>query len=178
MDRPCGGNATPCGPSTRRFAPSDGNAPRVFAKTADAHRFLNREFLSRSVRKTYIALVLGVIKEDGGTIEKNIRQFGSGRMGIDGPKGKPSATEYAVRTRFAAHTLVSAFPLTGRRHQIRVHLYSIGHPVAGDALYGDAAAQKGYPRLMLHSECIKVTLPSKKEITISSPVPPEFSQPW
>jgi RluA family pseudouridine synthase len=150
----------------------------LFAKTAAAHRFLNREFLSRGVRKTYCALVHGVVKEEKGVIEKNIRQFGSGRMGIDEEKGKPSATEYAVRARFDAHTLVSVFPLTGRRHQIRVHLYSIGHPIAGDPLYGDMRLLKGYPRLMLHSESIAFKLPKGKEMAISSPLPPEFGLAW
>ena len=140
----------------------------LFAKTAEAHRYLNEEFFSRNVRKTYLALVLGTIKEDNGEIDRPIRQFGSGRMGVDEKRGKPSVTKYEVVERFDDRTLVRAYPVTGRRHQIRVHLYHIGHPIVGDQHYGDRNAQKNFPRLMLHAERIEFKNSEGKEIAVES----------
>ena len=147
----------------------------LFARTAAAHRSLNEAFFNRNVHKTYRALVLGPVKEDKGEIDAPIRQFGSGRMGIDEKKGKPSITRYEVIKRSDAATLLHAFPVTGRRHQIRVHFYHIGHPVAGDPLYGDKNLQKNYPRLMLHAERIEFICSSGIKISVEAKVPEEFN---
>jgi len=147
----------------------------VFAKDPDAHRFLNGEFDRRAVRKTYLALTHGVIAANRGTVNKPIREFGSGRMGVDPRRGKPSVTEFVVERRLAAFTLVRARPLTGRRHQIRVHLYSLGHPIAGDLRYGERAAQEKFPRLMLHALEIEFALPSGEQVKIEAPLPESFS---
>jgi tRNA pseudouridine32 synthase/23S rRNA pseudouridine746 synthase len=147
----------------------------LFAKSAAAHRSLNEAFFTRNVRKTYCALALGEIKEDKGEIDAPIRQFGSGRTGVDVEKGKPSLTRFEVLRRFSNRTLLHAFPVTGRRHQIRVHLYHIGHPVAGDPLYGEKNLQKNWPRLMLHAERIAFENHTGKEITVTSEVPEEFA---
>jgi 23S rRNA-/tRNA-specific pseudouridylate synthase len=96
-------------------------------------------------------------------------------MGVDREKGKPSTTEYEVAERLGNHTLVRIYPLTGRRHQIRVHLYSLGHPVAGDMKYGRQADQSVFPRLMLHASEIRIRIPSGKDIRIEAPVPESFS---
>jgi tRNA pseudouridine32 synthase / 23S rRNA pseudouridine746 synthase len=140
----------------------------LFAKNAETHKLLNEQFFSRNVHKTYIAIVHGKVLHDQGTIDKPVRQFGSGRMGVDESKGKKSVTEYTVVKRFGGHTLIEARPITGKRHQIRVHLYSIGHPVAGDMMYGDKAVQKKYPRLMLHSKSIQFTTTGGKAIVVES----------
>jgi tRNA pseudouridine32 synthase/23S rRNA pseudouridine746 synthase len=147
----------------------------VFARNRDAHRYLNGEFDRRAVRKTYLALVLGVMEANRGIVNKPIREFGSGRMGVDAKRGKPSSTEFRVFKRFKEQTLVRAFPLTGRRHQIRVHLYSLGHPIAGDRKYGDRAVQEEYPRLMLHALEIEFGLPSGERLKIEAPVPESFA---
>lgn len=76
--------------------------------------------------------------------------------------------------RLPAHTLLEAYPHTGRRHQIRVHLYSIGHAIVGDRLYGDRAIQRAYPRMMLHARHLTVRLPSEETITVEAPVPQSF----
>jgi tRNA pseudouridine32 synthase / 23S rRNA pseudouridine746 synthase len=112
----------------------------VFARDADMHRHLNLQFSERHVRKTYLALVEGVTPV-GGTIAARLREFGSGRMGVDHEGGKPALTRFRLQQRFPAHTLLEVLPDTGRRHQIRVHLYSIGHPIAGDSRYGDRQRQ-------------------------------------
>jgi tRNA pseudouridine32 synthase / 23S rRNA pseudouridine746 synthase len=146
----------------------------VFARNAAAHRHLNGEFDRRAVRKTYVVLVLGKVAKDRGRIDRPIREFGSGRMGVDEERGKPSVTDYEVAERLAGYTLVLARPATGRRHQIRVHFYSLGHPVVGDRKYGDRELQERYPRLMLHALSIEFGLPSGKQVTIEAPPPRAF----
>jgi tRNA pseudouridine32 synthase/23S rRNA pseudouridine746 synthase len=146
----------------------------LFAKNASAHQFMSERFSSREVRKTYLILVHGRIPADEGTIEKPLRQFGSGRMGVDAMRGKESTTGFSVLERFGSHTLAEAHPVTGRRHQIRVHFYSIGHPVVGDLRYGDKAVQELYPRLMLHAQRIECLLPSGQGLNIEAPIPESF----
>ena len=147
----------------------------VFAKDPETHRFLNGEFERRAVRKTYLALVHGLIKANRGIISRPIREFGSGRMGVDEKQGKPSSTEYKVERRLKGLTLVRAYPQTGRRHQIRVHLYSLGHPIVGDLKYGERARQEKYPRLMLHALEVELTVPSGQRLRIESPMPESFA---
>ncbi len=146
----------------------------LFARNAAAHKCLNDQFSHRSIKKTYIALTHGVIEENSGIIDQPLRQFGSGRMGVDPQRGKPSTTEFWVKERFEAYTFVEVHPLTGRRHQIRVHFYSIGHPIVGDLRYGDQAVQRAFPRLMLHAHKITCRLPSGEEVTIEAPIPESF----
>lgn len=146
----------------------------LFAKNPTAHAYLNAQFHNRSICKTYVALTHGIIRESGGIIDKPLRQFGSGRMGVDPGRGKPSLTEYQISQRFGAYTLVRAYPLTGRRHQIRVHFYAIGHPIVGDLRYGDRTVQRAFPRLTLHAEKIACRLPSGEEVAIEAPIPESF----
>jgi RluA family pseudouridine synthase len=147
----------------------------LFAKNAAAHKSLNDQFAGRTVKKTYCALVVGVMDKSDGTIAKPIRQFGSGRMGVDELAGKPSATDFEVVERLPEYTLINAYPKTGRKHQIRVHFYSIGHPIAGDTRYGDKEKAKLFPRMMLHARSITFTLPSGGETTVESVLPQSFA---
>lgn len=146
----------------------------VFAKSAAAHRDLNGQFDRREVRKTYLALVDGVPATNRGRINAPIREFGSGRMGVDPKRGKPSSTEWKVAERLEGATLLRVSPSTGRRHQIRVHLYHIGHPILGDLRYGDKARQERFPRLMLHALSIEFALPSGDTVTVEAPPPASF----
>lgn len=152
----------------------------LFAKNADTHRCLCRQFTGHTVRKTYLALLHGSVAGDSGTIDKPIRQFGSGRVAVDMEHGKPSVTEYEVIERFRDYTLVRAHPVTGRRHQLRVHFYSIGHPIVGDPLYGlrdtSNKRQATSKRLMLHAEKISFSLPTGEQMIIESPSPEAFTQ--
>jgi RluA family pseudouridine synthase len=147
----------------------------LYALHPEAHRFLNNAFEHRDVHKTYQALVHGIIAEDQGVITRPIREFGSGRMGVDDLKGKPSETRFTVIKRADRFTLVELSPQTGRRHQLRVHLYSIGHPIVGDTRYGDKALQAGFSRLMLTSTGIDLTLPSGKRLLIENMIPGDFT---
>ncbi len=148
----------------------------IFARDAETHRFLNLQFSERLVHKTYLALVRGVLNRAQGKIPTPLREFGSGRMGVDREHGKPSVTRYRVRERFPAHTLLEVEPLTGRRHQIRVHLYSIGFPIEGDPRYGDVAQQRACPRLMLHAAAIALPLPGGETVRIEAPMPATFQK--
>lgn len=147
----------------------------LFAKTPDTHRFLNDQFSGRSVRKTYIALAHGLVEAPEGTIDLPLREFGSGRMGVDPRRGKKSLTTYRVIRQCSPYTLLALYPLTGRRHQLRVHLYAIGHPIVGDRRYGDRSLQAAYPRLMLHARAIAFELPSGGQAEIDCPPPSSFS---
>jgi tRNA pseudouridine32 synthase/23S rRNA pseudouridine746 synthase len=146
----------------------------LLAKNAEAHKLLNDQFSRGEVRKTYVAVALGTISQRRGVIDKPIREFGSGRMGVDPQRGKPSRTEFEVTERLKDSTLVKVRSLTGRRHQIRVHFYSIGHPLAGDLKYGQRSIQQAYPRLMLHALEIVFKLPGGQEVKIEAPIPPSF----
>jgi tRNA pseudouridine32 synthase / 23S rRNA pseudouridine746 synthase len=149
----------------------------LFAKNAAAHTFLNEQFSHHTVRKTYLALVHGVMAQERGTIDVPLRQFGSGRMGVDSKRGKASITNFHVLTRFDARTLIEVHSLTGRRHQIRVHLYRLGHAIVGDPLYGEKGPMHyPFPRLMLHAQKIEVRLPSGNEVMIEALVPESFTK--
>ncbi|MDH7599594.1 MAG: RluA family pseudouridine synthase [Sedimentisphaerales bacterium] len=146
----------------------------LFAKNPQAHRYLNGLFEQRKVTKSYLALVHGLVPQDAGTIDRPIRNYGSGRAGVDQVAGKPAVTKYQVLKRYGQFTLLQAEPVTGRRHQIRVHLFSIGHQIVGDQLYGKK--DKNYPRLMLHSHRIGLVLPDGRQQSIQAPLPSSFQQ--
>lgn len=131
----------------------------LFARTAEAHRELSMAFEKREVKKTYLALVHGRPSWESLVADQPIFAFGSGRMGVDARRGKASTTELAVLRRGEAHALVEARPITGRRHQIRVHLYAAGHAIAGDLRYGERTLQERFPRLMLHA--LRIELPAR-----------------
>lgn len=144
----------------------------LFAKKINAHKQLNKQFFERSVSKYYTALVSGQLPNSSGIINKPIREFGSGRMGID-QKGKQSVTNYKVIETLTGYSLVELNPSTGRRHQLRVHLYSMGTPIVGDTKYGDKNIQQNYKRLMLHARSVEFSL-NDKIIKIESKLPPSF----
>jgi 23S rRNA pseudouridine1911/1915/1917 synthase len=129
----------------------------IFAKTPEAHAFYKKAFQDRDVHKTYLALVYGVPKERKGTIEFSIgRSRKDFRLRSAQPKAKgilrEAITKYEVISDIGTHSLMKAMPLTGRTHQIRVHLKAIHHPVVCDPLY--APKQKcdlGFNRLGLHA---------------------------
>jgi 23S rRNA pseudouridine1911/1915/1917 synthase len=141
-----------------------------------AHRELANQFSSRTVQKTYLALVQGVVKKDTGRIDLRITRdpVRRTRMTARLETGREAHTEYRVLERFGRHTLLEVRIGTGRTHQIRVHLASMGHPIAGDTLYG-GAAQPDLGRPWLHSFRLRFALPSSgTEITLEAPLPHEL----
>jgi len=129
----------------------------VFARDAATHRTLSMAFEHRDVEKTYLAVLHGTLPWDERLVDAPIAAFGSGRMGVRARDGKPSQTRFRVQSRTPDTTLVEAHPTTGRRHQIRVHAYHLGHPIVGDLRYGDRTVQGRYERLYLHAW--RLTLP-------------------
>jgi 23S rRNA pseudouridine1911/1915/1917 synthase len=111
----------------------------VFAKTPAAHAVLNSQFESRQVEKTYLAIVVGTPPAYEGTIDAPIMETKNnpGVMKVDLKHGKVSVTNYKVAELFDGYALLSVAPQTGRAHQIRVHLASIGIPIMCDRIYGD-----------------------------------------
>ncbi len=147
----------------------------VFARTAAAHRALCLQFEARSVSKTYLALVHGDVADESGRIETPLRSFGSGRTGVDLANGKPSVTTWRVLQRRPGLTLLALQPLTGRRHQLRAHLFSVGHPIAGDSRYGEASRASGFPRLMLHARSLELDHPGTgTRLQLRAQVPAAF----
>jgi len=148
----------------------------LFARNSKTHKHLNDQFANRAVKKYYIALTHGIMPKEKGVINKPIREFGSGRMGVDEKKGKLSSTAYKVLEKFDNYSLVELNPSTGRRHQLRVHLYFIGHPIVGDTRYGDKEIQQKYPRLMLHAKSLEFNSIDNKSIFIESTIPGSFNE--
>jgi 23S rRNA pseudouridine1911/1915/1917 synthase len=122
----------------------------VVAKTQAAQQDLVRQLQARTVKRTYLAIARGKVAV-GGTVDAPIGRHPvhRTRMAIV-PGGKPAVTHYKVRERFGAHTLLECELETGRTHQIRVHLASIGHPLEGDPVYGGRGAKR-LPRQALHA---------------------------
>jgi 23S rRNA pseudouridine1911/1915/1917 synthase len=149
----------------------------LVARTDAAHRHLAEQFSDRRVEKVYLALVHGRMKMDGGKVTTPITRdpVRRIRMTTKLTSGRAAITEYKVLRRFDKFTLLEVRIGTGRTHQIRVHLASIGHPVAGDKLYGAPASTLG--RYFLHAQRITFASPGSGErITVEAPVPAELQQ--
>lgn len=162
----------------------------VVAKNDSSHRKLAHEFSSRRVKKTYIALVHGWVKRDHGTITAPISRDAIRRIRMTTRRsgGREAVTHYDVErridSRYGKFTLLKLRIETGRTHQIRVHLASIGHPVVGDTLYGapsEIRAKSGpalaLSRNFLHSAELQFTHPRTLELlSFSRPLPPELEE--
>ena len=154
----------------------------LVAKNDDAHRNLAAQFSGRQVEKIYLALVHGSVAGASGRIERPIARdpVHRTRMTAGLAQGRAAWSEYRVLRRFAGFTLLEVKIGTGRTHQIRVHLASIGHPVAGDKLYGAPRTVPGTEplgRYFLHAHTIRFRKPSSgEEIQIASPLPPELER--
>jgi len=151
----------------------------VAARSARAEVELKRQFKDREVRKVYLALVLGRMPSAAGRFDWSIGRHPKHgqRMSIRTRSPRSAVTEYAVSRVFRDFTLLEVRPLTGRTHQIRVHLAAAGHPVAGDRRYGAGgrSAKVRFPRLFLHAHRLSFRHPGTgKAAEFVSPLPAEL----
>jgi 23S rRNA pseudouridine1911/1915/1917 synthase len=151
----------------------------LVARTKMAYLELQRQFKAREVEKLYIGLVWGKMPQKEGTITWAIgRHTKHGeRMSIKTKKPRAAETRYRVKKSFGEYTLLEVHPITGRTHQIRVHLAASGHPIVGDSRYGRKKAPSGCPRLFLHAHLLAITHPSIGErMSFRSPLPFDLTQ--
>ncbi|MBR9890428.1 RluA family pseudouridine synthase [bacterium] len=138
----------------------DTSGVMVFALTAHAQRHLGQQFETRKTRKTYIARVAGRLEPKTGSVDLPLIVDWPNRplQKVCHETGKPALTEYKVTKASDAESRVRLHPLTGRSHQLRVHMLALGHPIIGDPLYAPETAAE-YPRMMLHAEELRLHHP-------------------
>jgi 23S rRNA pseudouridine1911/1915/1917 synthase len=162
----------------------------LFGKRREATAEMHRRIGRGEVHKRYVALVRGQLEAEEGSIDLPIGRDPTARIRLKHAvrsDGRPSLTRYRVLERLSGHTLVEANPVTGRQHQIRLHLAAIGHPVWGDLLYDDEGLFLRYhangcrldptlpPRHCLHAELLEFSHPRSGEtVRILSPLPADF----
>jgi 23S rRNA pseudouridine1911/1915/1917 synthase len=145
----------------------------LFAKTQAAARAVNQNFARRRVAKRYLALVRGVPAPPSGEIRLPLAEGHLRTSAVAG--GKEATTAYQVLEAFADAALLGIEPLTGRMHQVRVHLAAIGHPVLGDTKYGGEAERPPPTRLMLHASSLALPHPvGGRPFAVESPLPEDF----
>ncbi len=137
----------------------------IMALTKDAHREISRQFQQRETKKRYVARVYGNIEKDQGSIELPLICDWPNRpkQMVDHENGKPALTHWEVLARGDNQTRVLLKPVTGRSHQLRVHMLSLGHPILGDRLYAHPEALAMAPRLQLHAQWIAFMHPETGE---------------
>lgn len=150
----------------------------IIAKNDRSQRWLQEQFRTRAAQKEYLALVDGHPPTRKGRIEAPIGRDPTHRqrMAIVGEgKGRPAVTEFEAVENFREHTLLSVRPLTGRTHQIRVHLASVGCPVSGDLVYGRGRSTLGLNRFFLHAKRLTLRLPGADRLSnFEAPLPAEL----
>ena len=157
----------------------DTSGVMVVARHAAAHACLARQFSDRRVGKLYLAWVAGRPVPASGRIATRLRRDPGNplRVRVSSDSGKLAVTRYRVRASAGGASLMALRPLTGRTHQLRVHLRSLGHPILGDPLYAGRAKGTA-PRLLLHAFRLAIVLPGGTERTVfEAPVPPGFGPP-
>lgn len=134
----------------------------------------------QKVEKRYLALVYGQILKDEGQIILPIgksKKFGRQAAGLKAKNSRPALTEFKVSKRFKNYTLLEVYPKTGRTHQIRTHLTSIGHPIVGDQLYSKKKSEPtGLTRQFLHAYFLKFTAPDGKILEFQSELPEDLAR--
>ena len=177
----------------------------LFAKNKKTHEFLKNQFQCRAIKKTYVTIVNGWVKNDHGLINKPIGRSPSDfrrRLSGRGARGelREAVTEYKVLKRFTSplpspyqgegekFTYLEVKPKTGRTHQIRVHMKFLNHPVVGDSLYNPGGAiplpslpltkgeEKGGGRMFLHAKLIEFKNLKGETIKVESPLPLQFKK--
>lgn len=146
----------------------------IFARNKPAQRHIGLQFERRHLAKSYIAVVDGVVSEDTGHIDLPLRADWPNRplQMVCFEEGRASQTDWRVLERYEGRTRLELIPLTGRSHQLRVHLKAIGHTILGDEFYADGDVLAASDRLLLHAHTLSLFKPTGGErITITSPLP-------
>ena len=148
----------------------------VTAKNEIAHRKISQQFAERLVKKVYFALVKGIPQDSQAIIDAPIGRSPFNRQQMDiVSTGKSALTQYELVETYTSHSLLKVIPQTGRTHQIRVHLKSIGHSVVGDKIYGQP--EPALNRQFLHASSLSFTHPdSGKLVNFDSDLPVQLSQ--
>ena len=149
----------------------------IVAKNDSAHRFLSAQLSDRSLSREYEAVACGSFREDYGTIDKPIGRNPKDRlkMAVTYKNSRPAQTSWTVLNRYHGYTHLRCRLQTGRTHQIRVHLSSIGHPLLGDGLYGARCPDKGLEGQCLHARKLKFIHPrTNEQIIIETELPDYF----
>ncbi|MDF3605180.1 pseudouridine synthase [Paracoccus sp. DMF-8] len=138
----------------------DTSGVMIFALTPHAQRHLGLQFEKRQTKKTYVARLHGRLQPATGTVDLPLIVDWPNRpvQMVDHENGRPAQTDWRVVKASDTETRVRLMPLTGRSHQLRVHMLSLGHPILGDPLYATGAA-RDHPRLMLHAESLRIRHP-------------------
>lgn len=151
----------------------------LIAKNDRAHTSMSEQFKGRTMEKHYRAVAFGHFLQDEGLIDAPIARHPVDRKKMAVVQGgKPSQTEWRVLERFRSSTYLDVHLLTGRTHQIRVHMQSIGHPLLGDQIYApNIKSGVNIPRLMLHAYSLAFTHPTTGErMQLSAPIPEQFTR--
>ncbi|MCC5992444.1 MAG: RluA family pseudouridine synthase [Rhodobacteraceae bacterium] len=151
----------------------DTSGVMVFARSPAAQRHLGHQFEARKTRKHYIARVDGLLSQKEGHVDLPliVDWPNRPRQKICHDTGKPARTDWKLLRHEDGTSRLRLVPLTGRSHQLRVHMQAIGHPILGDTLYASGKALN-WPRLMLHAQSLRLTHPETGQgMTISSKVP-------
>ena len=151
----------------------DTSGVMVFALTPHAQRTLGKQFETRQVKKVYVARLAGRLEPKTGRVDLPliVDWPNRPRQKVDHVEGRPAQTDWRVMRASDAETRVRLMPVTGRSHQLRVHMAETGHPILGDPLYATGAAA-AHPRLMLHAESLRLRHPdSGVTMSFSAPVP-------
>ena len=150
----------------------------IIAKNDKAHIALSDELKNHEIKKTYIALVRGIVKENNATINMPIARSKKDRKKMDVDKnGKEAITHFKVIKRYQDFTLLEINIETGRTHQIRVHLSHIGYPIIGDDVYSNGKNKWNIEGQCLHAKCLDFKHPiTGKELHIEAPIPEYFEK--
>ncbi len=150
----------------------------IVAKCDKAHLNISEQIKSHKVKKTYIALVKGIVKDNEATIDMPIGRSKKDRKKMDIDKnGKNAITHFIVMQRYQGYTLLKVNIETGRTHQIRVHLSTIGYPIVGDEVYSNGKNEFNVEGQMLHAYCIEFLHPiTGEKMKITAPLPEYFNE--